>query len=78
MDAFVGVYGAPGFPFEITIRRQNLALLAQATGQPEFLLEHEEGTIFVFRLANLSIEFQPENDQLTLSQAGMKFVLKKK
>lgn len=78
LDAFVGVYGAPGFPLEITIRRQKLALMAQATGQPEFLLEHEEGTIFVFRLANLSIEFQPENDQLTLSQAGMKFVLKKK
>ncbi|WP_304517085.1 serine hydrolase [Cecembia rubra] len=78
LDAFVGVYGAPGFPLDITIRRQKLALIAQATGQPEFLLEHEQGTTFVFRLANLSIEFQPENDQLTLSQSGMKFVLKKK
>ncbi|WP_291783251.1 serine hydrolase [Cecembia sp.] len=78
LDAMVGVYAAAGFPLEITIKRQNLTLIAQASGQPEFPLEHIEGNTFVFRVANLSMEFHPEAEEMSFEQGGMKFTMKKK
>jgi len=78
LDTMVGIYAAPDFPLEIAIKRQNLTLIAQATGQPEFPLEYVDGNTFVFRVANLSMEFHPETEEMSFEQGGMKFTMKKK
>jgi D-alanyl-D-alanine carboxypeptidase len=78
LDQMAGTYTADGFPLEITIRREHLSLVGQATGQPQFPLDHEEGNKFALKLANLSMEFFPEKDEMVFEQGGMKFTLHKK
>lgn len=78
LDKMAGTYAASGFPLEITIRREHMSLMAQATGQPEFLLEYEEGNRFVFKMANLSLEFFPETEEMSFEQGALKFMMKKK
>jgi D-alanyl-D-alanine carboxypeptidase len=78
LDQYVGIYGNPSFPVEITIRKVNSTLIGQGTGQPEFVLDHQNGHVFVFNPAGLSLEFLPESREMILNQGGMKFTLNKK
>ncbi|MGY6741693.1 MAG: serine hydrolase domain-containing protein [Cecembia sp.] len=78
LDKMAGTYAAPGFPLDITIRREHMSLMAQATGQPEFPLEYEEDNKFVFKMANLSLEFFPETEEMSFEQGPLKFMMKKK
>jgi D-alanyl-D-alanine carboxypeptidase len=78
LDQYVGIYGSPSFPIEITIRKVNSTLIGQGTGQPEFILDHKNDHVFVFNPAGLSLEFFPESKEMILNQGGMKFTLTKK
>lgn len=77
LDKYLGIYGSPTFPLKITITKENNILKAQATGQPSFALEAEDENIFSFSRAGLTLEFNPEKEEMTLKQGGGIFVLQK-
>jgi len=77
LKKYVGTYSAKNFPLKIIISLEGDALKAQATGQSSFLLEAKNKTNFVFSPAGIQIEFTPDKNQLTLKQAGKKFILTK-
>ncbi|MCL6258469.1 beta-lactamase family protein [Aquiflexum sp. TKW24L] len=78
LDKYLGVYGSPTFPLEVTISKNNNTLLGQATGQPQFALVYESEHIFKFAPAGLTLEFNPQSNEMTLKQGGGNFVLSKK
>jgi D-alanyl-D-alanine carboxypeptidase len=78
LDKYLGVYGSPTFPLEVSISKNNNRLIGQATGQPQFALDYESGHIFKFAPAGLTLEFNPESKEMTLKQGGGNFVLTKK
>lgn len=78
LDPYLGVYGSASFPLEVTITKENTTLIGQATGQPKFSLEYKEGHIFIFTPAGLTLEFNPESNEMTLKQGAGNFVLTKK
>ncbi len=72
LEPFLGVYASPALPLKITISKEENALIAQATGQPSFVLVPYEKNKFKFDPANLKIEFIPSEGKLMLDQ-GMQF-----
>jgi D-alanyl-D-alanine carboxypeptidase len=78
LDKYLGVYGSTSFPVEITITKNNNTLMGQGTGQPQFALEYESEHVFKFAPAGLTLEFNPDNKEMTLKQGGGNFVLSKK
>jgi D-alanyl-D-alanine carboxypeptidase len=77
LDSYLGTYSSPGFPLKITISKENNSLVGQATGQPSFTLEAEGDHIFSFSRAGLTLEFNPESDEMTLKQGPGEYVLKR-
>ncbi len=77
LDKYLGIYGSPTFPLKITITKEDNILKAQATGQPSFVLEAENENIFSFSRAGLTLEFNPEKEEMTLKQGGGIFILQK-
>jgi D-alanyl-D-alanine carboxypeptidase len=78
LDVYLGVYGSTSFPLEVTITKENTTLIGQATGQPKFSLEYKEENVFIFTPAGLTLEFNPESNEMTLKQGAGNFVLSKK
>ncbi len=62
----------------MTITKNNLTLIAQATGQSSFPLEAESKNMFVFNQADIKLEFLPNTKQMILTQGGEKFTFTKK
>ncbi|HYG14210.1 MAG TPA: serine hydrolase domain-containing protein, partial [Bacteroidia bacterium] len=81
LEAYKGVYAAPGFPLKITVTPQGNQLSAQATGQPSFILEAQSETLFKFDPAAITIEFvKDENGTINtfkFTQGGFKTVFVK-
>jgi D-alanyl-D-alanine carboxypeptidase len=77
LDQYTGVYSSSGFPLKITVSRDKATLMAQATGQSAFPLEPTEKHKFKFDLAGLVMEFNPQENTMTLKQGGAQFVLTK-
>lgn len=77
LKKYVGVYSADTFPMKITISADNDQLKAQASGQPEFVLEPLGDHKFQFERAGLEMTFDPENESMSFEQRGMQFELTK-
>lgn len=56
-----GVYVSEAFPIDITVRASGSALFAQATGQPEFLLEPTDEFVFAFEQAGIVMTFTQDD-----------------
>ena len=78
LDQYLGEYSGPDLPLKITITKDNLKLVAQATGQSSFPLEATEKDKFEFLTAGIKLEFKPGQNQMILNQGGRKFILAKK
>jgi len=76
-DQYLGVYASTQLPLKITITKNNDALIAQATGQPSFVLEASDKNTFRFDQAGIVIVFKPVDKQLILKQGGGEFLFSK-
>jgi D-alanyl-D-alanine carboxypeptidase len=74
---FSGTYASNQMPLKITITHQDGALMAQATGQGAFPLECVAPYTFIFEMAGVEINFQSDENSMTLKQGGMTFSFQK-
>jgi len=70
LDKYLGSYANPEIPIKISITKNSLSLIAQATGQPSFTLETIGKDSFEFSPAGVEIQFIPEKNLLILKQGG--------
>jgi len=73
LDKYLGSYANSEIPIKISITKDSLSLIAQATGQPSFTLETIGKDSFEFSLAGVEIQFIPEKNLLILKQRGGEF-----
>lgn len=78
LDQYLGEYSSADFPLKITITKDNLKLIAQATGQSSFPLNATDKDKFEFLAAGIKLDFNPSQNQMILNQGGRKFILTKK
>ncbi len=77
LDKYLGSYANPEIPIKISITKDSLSLIAQATGQPSFTLELIGKDSFEFSLAGVEIQFIPQKNLLILKQGGGEFSFKR-
>lgn len=77
LENFSGVYSSSQLPLKITLSAKNGALIAQATGQPEFALEAVEKNKFKYDPAGVVMDFDPASGTFVLYQGGGTFNFKK-
>lgn len=77
LDKYAGVYSSKALPIKITVSKKGAVLFAQATGQSEFPLEASQKDVFKFDAANIVIEFNPKQEEMTMKQKGMVILFKK-
>jgi CubicO group peptidase (beta-lactamase class C family) len=77
LDKYLGSYANPEIPIKISITKNSLSLIAQATGQPSFTLETIGKDSFEFSPAGVEIQFIPEKNLLILKQGGGEFSFKR-
>lgn len=77
LEKFVGTYSSKEMPLKITITAKDGSLVGQATGQSSFVLEFKGENSFGFDAAGLILDFQPEENTMTLKQAGRTFKFSK-
>lgn len=77
LEKYVGTYQSDDFPLDIEVMVKNGSLYAQATGQSAFPLTPVNQKKFSFKLADIVIEFDVKNRQLTITQRGVPNILKK-
>jgi CubicO group peptidase (beta-lactamase class C family) len=77
LDKYLGSYANPEIPIKISITKDSLSLIAQATGQPSFTLELIGKDSFEFSPAGVEIQFIPEKNLLILKQGGGEFSFKR-
>ena len=73
LDKYLGSYANPEIPIKISITKDSLSLIGQATGQPSFTLETIGKDSFEFSPAGVEIQFIPEKNRLILKQGGGEF-----
>ena len=73
LDKYLGSYANPEIPIKISITKDYLSLIAQATGQPSFTLELIGKDSFEFSPASVEIQFIPDKNLLILKQGGGEF-----
>ncbi len=78
LDEFLGEYSSPDIPLKVAITKNNLTLIAQATGQSSFPLEAISKNMFVFKQADIKLEFLRNAKQMILKQGGGKYTFTKK
>jgi len=78
LDKYLGEYSKENFPLKINVTKEGNKLFAQATGQSAFPLEAIEKDIFEFSTANIKMEFNPKDNQMTIIQGGRKTLMTKK
>src|SRR5690625_1890590 len=74
---YIGTYSSPTFPLKLEVFTVDNLLFGQATGQPSFRLTQKSGHEFEFKPAGLYIEFNPEENNLKLTQQGHTFELQR-
>ena len=77
LDKYLGSYANPEIPIKISITKDSLSLIAQATGQPSFTLETIGKDSFEFSPAGVEIQFIPQKNLLILKQGGGEFSFKR-
>jgi len=77
IDKYLGVYSTAQLPLQITITKNNISLVAQATGQSPFILEATEKDKFKFDPAGIIMEFNPDKNEMKLKQGGGIFIFTK-
>ena len=70
LDKYLGVYSSKQLPIEITIRKNNLNLIAQATGQNAFTLQATKRDEFSYADEGIIFEFNPVDKTMLLKQSG--------
>jgi CubicO group peptidase (beta-lactamase class C family) len=78
LDIYLGEYAKEDFPLKINVTKEGNQLFAQATGQSAFPLEAIEKDVFEFSAANIKMEFNPKEKQMTIIQGGRKTIMTKK
>lgn len=78
LDKYLGEYAKENFPLKVNVTKEDNQLFAQATGQSAFPLEAVEKDIFEFTAANIKLEFNPKENQMTIIQGGRKTIMTKK
>ena len=73
LNKYLGSYANPEIPIKISITKDSLSLIGQATGQPSFTLETIGKDRFEFSTAGVEIQFIPEKNLLILKQGGGEF-----
>ena len=73
LDKYLGSYANSEIPIKISITKDSLSLIGQATGQPSFTLETIGKDSFEFSAAGVEIQFIPEKNLLILKQGGGEF-----
>ena len=77
LDKYLGSYANPEIPIKISITKDSLSLIGQATGQPSFTLELIGKDSFEFSPAGVEIQFIPQKNLLILKQGGGEFSFKR-
>lgn len=77
LDHYVGTYVSEQVPLKITVSKNKLTLIAQATGQAAFPLEATAKDKFTFDQAGIEMEFNPGEGTMLLKQGGAQFNFKK-
>ena len=73
LDKYLGIYTSIQIPIEITISKNNLNLIAQATGQNALTLQSTEKDKFVYADEGIVLEFNPTNNIMFLRQSGQTY-----
>ncbi len=74
LDKYIGLYTCVQLPMKISITKDSVTLIAQASGQPSFRLEAFETDKFRYDLAGVRMEFIPERKEMILKQGGGVFL----
>ena len=69
LNLYEGVYTSDSFPLDITIRNEEGALTAQATGQSSFPLTPTSQNVFIFKPGGITVTFKDHT--LSLEQGEM-------
>jgi hypothetical protein len=77
LDIYLGEYSSPEFPLKVTITKDNVTMMAQATGQSAFPLNAIAKDKFEFKRAGILLEFVPSEKKMILNQGGKQFVFTK-
>lgn len=77
LDQYLGVYASQQIPLKITITKDGMQLMAQATGQSAFPLQPQDKGLFNYDPAGIVMEFHPEKQEMTLKQRGGVFLFTK-
>lgn len=73
LDKYVGNYSSLRVPIKVVVTKKGNVLMAQATGQPAFVLKPLEKDKFGYALAGIVMEFRPIFGEFTLKQGGAAF-----
>lgn len=77
LDKYLGVYSSVQIPLKITVTKNGITLIAQATGQSAFPLEATDKDKFKFDQAGVVMEFNPAEKTMILNQGGGRFTFTK-
>lgn len=68
LNKYLGVYSTKQTPFKITITKNNSTLIAQGTGQPQFVLEPVAQDRFIVNELGAISDFEPSKNRFVLEQ----------
>jgi D-alanyl-D-alanine carboxypeptidase len=74
LNKYIGLYSSAQMPMKITITKDSVTLIAQASGQSAFRLEATEADKFRNEPAGLRMEFNPDRKEMILRQGGGVFL----
>src|SRR5699024_10273824 len=70
LDKYLGIYVSEEIPLKLTITKENNILMAQATGQPSFVLQQTGKNKFESYKADALFEFNPKESTVIIKQGG--------
>ena len=73
LDQYLGIYSSKQLPIKISITKNNLNLIAQATGQNTLTLQASEKDKFGYAEEGIVLEFNSTNKTMLLKQSGQIF-----
>ena len=73
LDQYLGLYSSKQLSIKIAITKNNLNLIAQATGQKAFTLQALEKDKFDYADESIILEFNSANKTMVLKQSGQTF-----
>jgi serine-type D-Ala-D-Ala carboxypeptidase/endopeptidase len=73
LDKYLGIYSSKQLPIKITFTKNNLNLIAQATGQNTLTLQATEKDKFIYTEEGIILEFNPIEKTMILRQSGQNY-----